>query len=24
MKSEPGVYSIADLQQQGETIWDGV
>lgn len=24
MKSEPEVYSIADLQQQGETIWDGV
>lgn len=24
MKSEPSVYSIADLQQQAETIWDGV
>ncbi|WP_016952427.1 EVE domain-containing protein [Anabaena sp. PCC 7108] len=24
MKSEPEVYSIADLQQQHETIWDGV
>jgi predicted RNA-binding protein with PUA-like domain len=24
MKSEPTVYSIADLQQEGETIWDGV
>ncbi|MFM7408622.1 MAG: EVE domain-containing protein [Cuspidothrix sp.] len=24
MKSEPKVYSITDLQQQGETIWDGV
>ncbi len=24
MKSEPAVYSITDLQQQGETIWDGV
>ncbi|MDF5714447.1 MAG: EVE domain-containing protein [Rhizonema sp. NSF051] len=24
MKSEPEVYSIADLQQQCETIWDGV
>lgn len=24
MKSEPGVYGIKDLQQQGETIWDGV
>jgi len=24
MKSEPEVYSIADLQQQRETIWDGV
>ncbi|MBD2497706.1 EVE domain-containing protein [Nostoc sp. FACHB-280] len=24
MKSEPDVYSIADLQQQGETVWDGV
>jgi predicted RNA-binding protein with PUA-like domain len=24
MKSEPTVYSIADLQQQGETIWDSV
>lgn len=24
MKSEPTVYSITDLQQQGETIWDGV
>ncbi len=24
MKSEPEVYSIADLQQQNETIWDGV
>ncbi|MHC5821442.1 MAG: EVE domain-containing protein [Nostoc sp.] len=24
MKSEPEVYSITDLQQQGETIWDGV
>jgi predicted RNA-binding protein with PUA-like domain len=24
MKSEPAVYSIADLQQQGETIWDGI
>jgi predicted RNA-binding protein with PUA-like domain len=24
MKSEPEVYSIADLQQQSETIWDGV
>jgi predicted RNA-binding protein with PUA-like domain len=24
MKSEPEVYSIADLQDQSETIWDGV
>jgi predicted RNA-binding protein with PUA-like domain len=24
MKSEPEVYSITDLQQQRETIWDGV
>ena len=24
MKSEPAVYSITDLQEQGETIWDGV
>ncbi|MEA5554776.1 EVE domain-containing protein [Anabaena cylindrica UHCC 0172] len=24
MKSEPEVYSITDLQQQHETIWDGV
>ena len=24
MKSEPLVYSITDLQNQGETIWDGV
>jgi predicted RNA-binding protein with PUA-like domain len=24
MKSEPEVYSISDLQRQGETIWDGV
>ncbi|MEH2078875.1 MAG: EVE domain-containing protein [Nostoc sp.] len=24
MKSEPEAYSIADLQQQKETIWDGV
>jgi predicted RNA-binding protein with PUA-like domain len=24
MKSEPDVYSIADLQRQGSTVWDGV
>ncbi|GAB1543865.1 EVE domain-containing protein [Scytonema sp. NUACC21] len=24
MKSEPTVYSISDLQQQRETVWDGV
>ena len=24
MKSEPRVYSIADLQRDGSTIWDGV
>ncbi|WP_234413289.1 EVE domain-containing protein [Anabaena sp. WA102] len=24
MKSEPAVYSITNLQQQGETIWDGI
>ncbi|WP_392480410.1 EVE domain-containing protein [Nostoc sp. C110] len=24
MKSEPEAYSIADLQQQSQTIWDGV
>lgn len=24
MKSEPEVYSIADLQQHRETIWDGI
>lgn len=24
MKSEPSVYSIHDLQQEGEAIWDGV
>ncbi len=24
MKSEPEAYSIVDLQQQSETIWDGV
>jgi predicted RNA-binding protein with PUA-like domain len=24
MKSEPDVYGITNLQQQGETIWDGI
>lgn len=24
LKSEPAVYSIADLERDGETIWDGV
>lgn len=24
MKSEPGVYSLADLERDQETIWDGV
>ncbi len=24
MKSEPNVYSISDLRDEGETIWDGV
>jgi predicted RNA-binding protein with PUA-like domain len=24
LKTEPGVYSFADLQRDGETIWDGV
>jgi predicted RNA-binding protein with PUA-like domain len=24
MKSEPGVYSIADLRRDGETFWNGV
>jgi predicted RNA-binding protein with PUA-like domain len=24
MKSEPDVYSIDDLEQDGETLWDGV
>jgi predicted RNA-binding protein with PUA-like domain len=24
LKSEPTVYSLADLQQEGETLWDGV
>ena len=24
MKSEPTVYSLSDLQQDGRTIWDGV
>lgn len=24
MKSEPNVYSIADLQRDGQTCWDGV
>ena len=24
LKSEPGEYSFADLQRDGETIWDGV
>ncbi|MBD2451585.1 EVE domain-containing protein [Nostoc sp. FACHB-152] len=24
MKSEPDVYSISDLQREGETIWDSV
>jgi predicted RNA-binding protein with PUA-like domain len=24
MKSEPEVYSITDLQQEGETIWDSI
>jgi predicted RNA-binding protein with PUA-like domain len=23
-KSEPGTYSIADLERDGETVWDGV
>jgi predicted RNA-binding protein with PUA-like domain len=23
-KSEPGAYSIADLERDGETVWDGV
>ncbi|MFS8886986.1 EVE domain-containing protein, partial [Synechococcus sp. R55.1] len=24
MKSEPSVYSIWDLQREGQTLWDGV
>lgn len=24
LKTEPDVYSFADLQREGETIWDGV
>ncbi|MFS8777195.1 EVE domain-containing protein [Synechococcus sp. W70.1] len=24
MKSEPSVYSIRDLQREGQTLWDGV
>jgi predicted RNA-binding protein with PUA-like domain len=24
VKSEPGVYSFADLQRDGRTVWDGV
>lgn len=24
LKSEPAVYSIDDLEQQGQTLWDGV
>lgn len=24
LKSEPDVYSISDLQREGETVWDGV
>ncbi len=24
MKSEPGTYSITDLQQEHQTVWDGV
>jgi predicted RNA-binding protein with PUA-like domain len=24
MKSEPNVYSIADLKREGRTVWDGV
>ena len=24
MKSEPDVYGIADLEQQGSTLWDGI
>src|SRR5271163_1664929 len=24
LKTEPSVYSFADLQRDGETIWDGV
>ncbi len=23
-KSEPGVYSISDLERDGQTVWDGV
>jgi len=24
LKTEPGVYSFADLERDGETVWDGV
>ena len=24
LKTEPGAYSFADLEREGETIWDGV
>ena len=24
LKTEPGVYSFADLQREGTTVWDGV
>lgn len=24
LKTEPNVYSFADLQREGETVWDGV
>lgn len=24
MKSEPNVYSVADLKREGQTLWDGV
>ena len=24
LKTEPGVYSFADLERDGETVWDGI
>jgi len=24
LKTEPGTYSVGDLEREGETVWDGV